>query len=109
MKLHEIKGKSKDSTGNTKVVTIDSYNYGEMKVKVTFDYEAGSSDRHGDNSSFDEDHPEQFNITKIELAAPLKDEEAEKTWPKGTDVKDLPDWNNRKDGELVEDELYKKG
>jgi len=113
MKLHEIRGSSKrkDSSNNTKNVTIDSYNMGEMKLKVTFDYEAGFSDRHGDNSSFDENHPEQFMITKIELAAPLTIEDfegEEKTYPKGTNVDDLPDWNDRKDTDLVLDELYGK-
>lgn len=110
MKLEEIrshkKHKKQDSKENTKNVTIDSFKLGEMKLKVTFDYEAGFSDRHGDNSSYDEEHPEQFTVTKIELAKAYEDDDGKK-YEKGTDVEDIPGWS-KKDDDLVDDELYGK-
>ena len=110
MKLHEIKQKAKDSSGNVATVTVDTFNYGRVKLDVKFNHEAAGSTRHGDDASFDEDFPEQFDIVSIKLAQEVEefDEygDVKKTWPKGTDVSKLENWSDRKDGEAVEDELY---
>lgn len=109
MKLHEIRGafKPKDSTGNSKIVKIDTYNMGELKLKVTFDYEAASGSRHSNVEYDEESFSEQFTITDIELAQRFEDEENDKVYPKGTNVDDIPDWV-AEDEKAVEDELYKK-
>lgn len=110
MKLEEIRSHKKparkDSSDNTKNITIDSFKLGELKLKVTFDYEAGFSDRHGDDSSYDEKHEEKFTVTKIELAKAYEDEDGRK-YEKGTDAEDIPGWG-KKDEDLVDDELYGK-
>lgn len=105
MKLHEIKGGKRDGKGK-KTLMVDLRNYGEVKLNVEFYYEAPQKTRHGDNASFDEDHPEQYTVQKVTLAEPLEDEDEGKTWPKGTDVDELPGWNERKDTDTILDLLY---
>lgn len=114
MKLHEIRAKKKTDGEGTKKITIEPVDgmYGDVRIEVKFKYEAESSDRHGDNSSFDEKHPESFDIIS---AVTVKDvdqldddgQEIVKTWPAGTDVQKLPGWSDD-DDELILNKLYKK-
>lgn len=112
MKLHEIKHQKKDGMGE-KAMTVDLRNYGETKLLVKFHYEAPGSTRHGDDSSFDEDWPEQFSIEKVELGEDIKEldeynEETGKVFKKGSDATKLPDWNDNKDTDAILDVLYGK-
>jgi len=109
MKLHEIKG---TRSGNAdKRVTIEPAKgiYGDVKLDVEYSVSAGGSSRHGDNSSFDEDHPDEYDVKSVKLAHDVEQldddgQEVVKTWPKGTDAHKLPGWS-RKDDDAVEEKL----
>ena len=110
MKLHEIKGKPR-SGGAEKKVTIEPAGgeYGEVDVLVKYTVSAGGSSRHGDNSSFDEDHPDEYEIDSITLRHEVEQydkdgQEVVKTWPKGSDATKLPGWKS-KDDDAVQEKL----
>ena len=109
MKLSEIARHTPRASYALVAVEPAEGQYGVFDVEVKFHYDAPSSTRHGDNSSFDEDHPAEIDILTITLNEPVEEHDDDgaliKTWPKGTNVESLP-WWDKTDDEFVIDKLY---
>lgn len=90
-----------------KVITVTPHadGYGDLKIKVSFTHTPGGSDRHGDDASFDEDHPDELDVKTAVLAEPVEftDEDDEvHTFDVGTEVIDLPGWGEADDALIID-------
>lgn len=103
MKLHEIKHLRRHHLTTTVTVEPAGGIYGEIDVEVKYEVEPASSTLHvpGDPTTR-EYHAAQIDIGSITLDQDVSeyDEDGEKTgkvWPKGTNARNLPGWDESDD------------
>lgn len=113
MKLYEI-ARSKGGSSHEDL-TVDTEAYGRIKLRVEYDWEAATSDRHGDDASFDEHHPGGFDVSKVTLQqdVPEQDDDGEpteKVVKSGAKASKLKHWTDGddKDVEKALTKLLKK-
>jgi len=107
MKLHEIRGPRLQH--DTLKVEPSGGIYGEFKVDVAYYYEGPSSSKHAsDDESFREKHPASISVESVTVAQDIHEiDEPDKKWPKGTDARKLPGWDDT-DEDYIRDELAEK-
>lgn len=111
MKLHEI-AKHPKSGSSFENLTVDTEAYGEIKVKVEYEYEESSTTRHGDDASFDERHSGSVDVVKVTLRQDVKEQDddgepTDKVVSKGSDVDKLKHWDDDKAVEKALDKALK--